>query len=148
MADDPNDEERRFSERDDFLHRIGLALSPYQLIEEILKIYIEVAHLKIQQRVGKIPFRYPRHEYENAPLEHLIRMFKRYCDNDDFINRLQRAKNDRNYVAHKAITHYMEHHHDDDSAKMYWELTRIEEQGYDLAEQLQKELAKLKATAE
>jgi hypothetical protein len=146
MADDPNEEER-FSERDEFTRCIGMALSPYQLIEEYLKFYIEVAHLKIQRlTLGRIPFRFPRNEYENAPMERLITMFARHCDNDDLIERLRVALKNRNFVAHKAIAHYMEHRHDD-PGKLFQDIHGIEEQGYDLVEELQKELEKLKATS-
>ena len=145
IAGGPNDEER-FSERDDFIWRVGKALSPYQLIEEYLKFFIEVAHMKIQLLlVGRIPFRFPRKEYENAPLERLITMFARHCENNDLIDRLRAAQHDRNYVAHKAIGHYMQHRDDDDSAKLHWGLKRIEEQGYNLVQLLEKELANLKA---
>jgi hypothetical protein len=148
MDDDPNDKEP-YSDRDDFILRVGMALSPYQLIEEYLKFFIEVAHAKIQRLLlGRVPFRFPQKEYENAPLERLITMFARHCDNENLIARLRAAQKDRNYVAHKAIGHYMDHRDDDDSVKMFWELKSIEAQGYNLVEELQKELEKLKAIVE
>ena len=62
-----------------FFRRVGEALSPYQLLEAFLKIYIQRAHLRIERfLVGKVPFHYPASEYENAPLERLITMFQRH----------------------------------------------------------------------
>jgi hypothetical protein len=130
-----------------FLRRIGEALSPYQLIEEYLKFYIESAHRRIALILrGRIPFRYPRKEYENAPLERLITMFSRHSDNEDLIKRLRDALTKRNYVAHNAINHYMEHHKDPAMAQSILDdLKKIENDGYDLVAQMHNELKKLRA---
>jgi hypothetical protein len=143
-ADDSNDDAEKYSPLDDFAQRVGLALSPYQLLEEYLKMYIEAAHLKIRLILrGSIPFRFPRKEYENAPMEWLIKTFKRHCDNDDLIKRLNAALIDRNYVAHKAIGDCMEHHHND-RTEIFRNIERIEHDGYELVDQLREEFQKLK----
>ena len=72
-------------------------------------------------------------------------MFARHCDNDDLIKRLRSALTDRNYVAHKAINHYMEHR-GNDTAKFFWEIKKIEDEGYALLELLDKERKKLTYT--
>jgi hypothetical protein len=139
--------EQQIEQVDDFMWRLGAALSPYQLIEGILKEFIEVAHLNIELLVqGKIPFRFPRKEYENAPLEHLITMFARHCDNDDLIKRLRSALTDRNYVAHNAIAHFMTHRKKAKVAKnILAELEKIHDEGNALVEQVRKEYSNLKA---
>jgi|SRR6516225_3630824 len=144
MADDPKDE------TGDFYRRIGLALSPYQLIEEQLKLYIEVAHFEILRLVAdRIPFRCSRDDYENAALEWLIKMFKRHCDNDDLVKRLKAALKKRNYVAHNVVGRYMQHGKKDPTIaqSILADLEAIKEEGWDLVEQLNKEFDKLKATS-
>jgi hypothetical protein len=130
---------------DIFLRQIGEALSPYQLIEESLKFYIEAVHWRIEHILrGRIPFRYPPKEYENAPLEHLIKMFRRHSDNEDLIERLKDALKKRNYIAHNAINHYME---DPTMAESISDdLKKIKDDGYDLIEELRKELKKLRSS--
>jgi hypothetical protein len=134
-----------------FLKRIGEALSPYQLIEEYLKFYIEAAHVSIELILnGRIPFRYSRSEYENAPLERLITMFSRHSANEDLIRRLRAAVKNRNYVAHNVIGHYMKRR--DKNPKrahsISGDLKKIEDVGYGLVEELRSELSKLQSRPE
>ena len=125
------------SQSDDFFRRIGLALGPYQLIEEYLKFYIEVAHTKIEKTLnGRIAFRYPRKEYENAPLERLITMFSRHSDNDDLVTRLRAALKDRNYIAHSSIGHYRREKNPETAESILGQLQKLEDGGYDLIEDL------------
>ena len=87
-----------------FLKRVGEALSPYQLVEASLKIYVARAHMRIEKLIrDKIPFNYPITEFENAPLERLISLFQRYSNNKALITRLRKAATDRNYIAHRVI---------------------------------------------
>ena len=129
-----------------FFRRVGEALSPYQLLEAFLKIYVARAHLKIEQLVlGKVPFHYPSSDYENAPLERLITMFQRHSDNKPLIERLREGAKARNYIAHRVIEHYMDHHEKKPrvASRISKDLKKLEEDGYDLVEQLQKELRKV-----
>jgi hypothetical protein len=129
-----------------FFRRIGEALSPYQLLEAFLKIYIARAHLRIERLlVGKMPFHYPPAEYENAPLERLISMFQRHSDNKPLIERLRRATKARNYIAHRVIEDYMEHHKTRPrvACRISRDLKKLEDDGYELVEQVQTELRKI-----
>jgi hypothetical protein len=129
-----------------FFRRVGEALSPYQLLEAFLKIYIARAHLRIQRLVlGKVPFNYPAEEYENAPLERLITVFRRHSDNDALVDRLRRATKSRNYVAHRVIEDYMDHHESKPrtASRISRDLKKLEDEGYELVEDLQKELRKV-----
>ncbi|SRR6266487_1552635 len=140
---DPNEQS---SQMDIFLRRIGEALAPYQLIEESLKFYIEAGHWRIEMILrGRIPFRHPRSEYENAPLERLITMFGRHSDNEDLIKRLRGALKKRNYVAHNAINHYMEH--PTMAQSISDDLKKIENDGYDLVKEIRQELKKLRSSS-
>ena len=144
MADDLNGNEWS-SEGDELSRHLGLALLPYQVIEGLLKLYITDTHSLIALMLGgQIPFRFTRKEYENAPMERLITMFARHCDNDDLIKRLRSALTSRNYVAHEALRYYVEH---DDAAESALEtLKGIQKEGLALMEELYKECRKLEAT--
>src|SRR4051794_2090943 len=93
-----------------FFRRVGEALAPYQLVEALLKLYVERAHLKIERILAsRVPFHYPAKEYENAPLDRLITLFQRHSNNKQLIARLRSATKTRNYIAHRAIEDYMDH---------------------------------------
>jgi hypothetical protein len=149
MADDPKD--KQSSQTEEFKRRIGLALASYQLIEEYLKIYIDAAHVVIQGLLrGRIPFRFPRTDYENEPLGRLITMFARYCDNDAFIKRLRSAQARRNYIAHKALVLYAQRRKEDPEAakNILAELKKIEDEGWEVFRQMQTEFRKLRDSSE
>ena len=129
-----------------FFRRVGEALSPYQLLEAFLKIYIERAHLRIERLVlNKVPFHYPPSDYENAPLERLISTFQRHSDNKPLIERLRQATKSRNYIAHRVIEDYMHHHEKQPrvASRISRDLKKLEGDGYELVELLQKELRKV-----
>jgi hypothetical protein len=126
-----------------FFRRVGEALSPYQLVEAFLKIYVARAHMKIKRILaGKVPFHYPSSEYENAPLERLISLFQRHSNNKPLITRLRGAIKTRNYIAHKVIEDYMDQHEKNPkiASGISRKLKKIENDGYELVEDLQKEL--------
>ena len=87
----------------------------------------------------------PAQEFENAPLERLITMFGRHSDNDDLIKRLRAALKKRNYVAHNVIGRYMEHRDQNPAMaqSILDDLKKIEDDGYDLVEEVQIEFKKL-----
>jgi hypothetical protein len=126
-----------------FFRRVGEALSPYQLVEAILKIYVAKAHLRIERTLaGKVPFNYPSSEYENAALGQLISLFKRHSNNNPLITRLKAAKEKRNYIAHKIIEDYMHHHEKNPkiASGISRKLKKIQSDGYDLVEDMLQEL--------
>ena len=126
-----------------FFRRLGEALSPYQLIESFLKIYIERAHMKIERMLtGRVPFHYPASEYENAPLERLVTLFQRYSNNKGLVKRLRDATKTRNYIAHRVIADYMDHHERQPriAQRISRELKKMEEEGYDLFEEVHDEM--------
>lgn len=90
----------------------------------------------------RIPFHYPKSEYENATLERLISLFQRHSNNKDLISALRAATKNRNYLAHRVIDHYLEHH--ETNPKIAREISRklreLQERGYDLVENMLKEL--------
>ena len=129
-----------------FFRRLGEALSPYQLIESFLKLYIARAHMKIERLLaGRVPFHYSDSEYENAPLERLVTLFQRYSNNKALVKRLREATKTRNYIAHRVIGDYMEHHERDPKTaqRISRELKKIEEDGYALFEEVHDEMRKV-----
>ena len=90
----------------------------------------------------QIPFHYPRKEYENALLQRLITTFQRYTDNKALVERLRQAMKSRDYIAHRVIEDYMDHHEKDPKVarRISRELKKLEDDGYDLVEEVQKEL--------
>ena len=133
-----------------FFRRLGEALAPYQLLEEVLKFYIEAAQFRIERLVdGIVPFNYPLSEYENLPLGRLITVFERHSDNKQLIERLRKAVKGRNYIAHRAVAHYMDHREKKPriAARSSKDLKKLETQGHDLVEELLKDVKALRQAA-
>lgn len=68
---------------DSFYLRVAYALSGCQLVEQQLKLYIAEAYELIRKYVGdKLPFKMNGDDVENSSLEHLIKLFRKLCDNE------------------------------------------------------------------
>jgi N-acetylglucosamine kinase-like BadF-type ATPase len=74
------------------------------------------------------------------------KMYKRHSDNNQLIERLQKAVKSRNYIAHQVVREYMHHREAKPRAvaTISRELKKLEDDGQDLAEELLKELAALR----
>ena len=126
-----------------FFRRLGEALSPYQLLEAVLRFHIAMAQDKIQSLVaGRVPFHYSPSEYENLSLGRLINVYARHSDNPPLIERLRKAAAKRNYIAHRVVEEYMSHHEAKPrfAAGISRELKKLESDGQDLVEEALKEL--------
>ena len=89
--------------RDIYLREVHNALFYFQMIEEGLKTYIDRAHEVIQRSLPpELVFRSDPKEYENAPLERLIKLFAKVTRNEDLVGRLSKLLEPRNYCAHRA----------------------------------------------
>jgi hypothetical protein len=89
--------------RDIHLREIQNALFYFQMIEEGLKTYVSKAHEVIQCSLpSELVFRSDPREYENAPLERLIKLFAKVTRNEDLVDRLSKLLKPRNYCAHRA----------------------------------------------
>jgi hypothetical protein len=83
---------------------VAKALAGCQAVELELKLYIKQAFLVVHDSIGgRLPFKFSGDDYIDASLEKLIDIFKKLCDNDDLIKRLNQFKGKRNNLAHKAI---------------------------------------------
>jgi uncharacterized protein YdiU (UPF0061 family) len=85
------------------------------------------------------PVSYARKEYENRATT-----FGRHSDNEGLIKRLRPALKDRSYIAHNAIGHYHREKNPETAQNILEKLQKIEDDGYDLVEELNKELRKLR----
>lgn len=89
--------------RDIYLREVQNALFYFQMIEEGLKNYVASAHEVIQRSLpAELVFRSDPKEYENAPLERLIKLFAKLTRNEEFVSRLNKLLEPRNYCAHRA----------------------------------------------
>ncbi len=94
------------ADEDEFFLRVAEALSGCQLIEQELKLYITEAFDLVRKRVtGQLPFKFSGDDYQDSSLEKLIGVFRKLCDNETLVLRLNKLKDERNFLSHKAITH-------------------------------------------
>ncbi|MFT3789735.1 MAG: hypothetical protein QM741_01390 [Rudaea sp.] len=92
-----------------FLLEVAKALSGCQAIELELKAYISHAFRNIRNTVAqKYAFKFKGEDCENYSLERLIKVFRKLSDNPGLIARLNRFKDKRNFLAHKAIAQCMD----------------------------------------
>jgi hypothetical protein len=89
-----------------FLGEVQLALFNFQLLEEGLKTYIDKAYDIIRHSLpSQLRLQVDPAEYENAPLERLIKMYSKLSKNAALVDRLKRLVKPRNYCAHRAYAH-------------------------------------------
>ncbi len=80
------------------------ALGGFQLIEELLKSYIDVHHQFARAFIGgRLHFDFARKDYENSALEKLVGVFSKICDNKDLVKELRSSIDRRNHLAHRAL---------------------------------------------
>lgn len=82
------------------------AMLQYQLIEVALKMYIKNMHFLIKSKLPpELNFDYKESEFDSMPLERLLNVFSKYSKNEDLIRQLNKLREQRNYVAHKAFSY-------------------------------------------
>lgn len=97
------------TEKDDFFLRVAEALAGCQLVEQELKLYISEALELVQKLVaGKLPFSMSGKDYEDASLERLVQTFRKLSDEEVLLKRLNKFKDERNFLSHRAITTCMD----------------------------------------
>jgi len=93
----------------DFYLQVAFALSGCQLVEQQLKLYISEALELAQKCIGKrMPFKMSGDDYEDASLEKLIEIFKKFTNNQTLVAELRRFKDERNFLSHKGISHCLD----------------------------------------
>jgi len=82
---------------------IGI-LTNFQLLELSLKLYIGKSYDYIHALVHeKVHFDFSIYDVENYPLERLLNIFGKLNGNEELKKRLNKLRNERNYVAHEAL---------------------------------------------
>jgi hypothetical protein len=93
-----------------FHQKIAAALTGCQLVEQELKLYIsEALELVTKALDGRLPFRMSGQDYQDSPLETLIKVFGKLSNNPVLSAELNDFKTQRNFLSHRAITHCLDH---------------------------------------
>lgn len=88
----------------DYFLRVAHSLAACQVVELELKLYITQAFELVKKAIaGRMPFEMKGADYKDASLERLIEIFKKLSANPSLVTKLTKFKNERNFVAHKAI---------------------------------------------
>jgi L-fucose isomerase-like protein len=89
-----------------FYSSVTHALMGCQLVEQQLKLYIAQAFDLVRKRLGdRIPFKMSGDDYEDAPLERLVKVFGKLTNNGQLLADIRKFKDERNYLSHKGIAH-------------------------------------------
>ena len=92
-----------------FFLRISTALMGCQLVEQELKLYISEAFELIRRRIdGTITFTMSGEDYKNGALESLIKVFRKLSSNPELTARLDKFKDERNFLSHRGITYCLD----------------------------------------
>ncbi|WP_417438871.1 hypothetical protein [Idiomarina sp.] len=98
-------------EQDEFFLKVSRALSGCQMVEMELKLYLAHAVALIKKRLGdRMPFGMSGDDFQNHSLERLITEFKKFSDNQELVKRLNKFKDERNFLSHKAIASCIDAH--------------------------------------
>ncbi len=128
--------EREQAANENFYLKVAYALSGCQLVEQELKLYITEALELAKKCIGsKMPFKLKGEDYADSSLEKLITIFKKLSDNDALGIEFGRFKDERNFLAHKAITQCLDYDR---------ELSEITPEVQDRLENIQKEARRLR----
>lgn len=133
-------------EQDEFFLKVSRALSGCQMVEMELKLYLANAVALIKKRLGgRMPFGMSGDDYQNHSLERLITEFKKFSDNQELVKRLNKFKDERNFLSHKAIATCMDRHEgyqEWQAASLDERLFQIENEASDLHLKIHDESAK------
>ena len=92
-----------------FYLKVAFALSGCQLIEQELKLYISEALELVRKCIGnRLTFKMSGEDYEDASLERLIDVFRKFTENDALVKALNAFKKERNFLSHKGISHCLD----------------------------------------
>jgi len=88
------------------LYRDGVThvLAGYQLLEEQLKIYLEI-HFDLTRAIlaSRLYFDFKRDDYQDAALGRLVHIFSKLCANKDLVLGLRSVVKSRDHIAHQAL---------------------------------------------
>ena len=127
----------------DFYLEVAFALSGCQLVEQELKLYLTDALDLAKKCIGdRLPFKFNGEDYNNSSLERLIDAFRKLSNNPDLISALNKFKEERNFLSHKAISHCLDYDHElsiPDVSEIRPRLTHIQKEADRLREAIHEE---------
>ena len=132
-------------EQDEFFIKVSRALSGCQMVEMELKLYLARAVALIKKRLGdRMPFGMSGDDFQNHSLERLITQFKKFSDNPELVKRLNKFKDERSFLSHKAIASCVDPHNGYQewlASSLDERLLRIEKEATDLFHEIYGESA-------
>jgi hypothetical protein len=141
---------KRSRSESNFLRHAAEALAVCQLLEAMLKVYIRTSFAKVREAVkDRLPFRYTGDDYQNSPLDGLLKIFRRLSDHTTLIDRLDALKKERDYLAHRAMMEYL-HESKTDSPKRKETMKRLRSlrsEAYTLLDEILVEIRRIEIAA-
>ena len=137
-------------QQEHYRQRTVALLTNYQLLELTLKMYIGTSYDYIQMLVSDhIHFDFSIKDVESYPLERLLNVFGKMNDNTDLKKRLNKLRNERNYIAHEALIVTIGNNHNMDTLhKKAEDFFYLEDELMECLKLLTDEFAKLKMKGE
>ncbi len=90
---------------DEMILQLGHTLAQFQLIEQWMKAYIEIAFRIIRTELpARITFGFSAADYEDAALGTLLIIFRKLNSNDTLHAEIAAIKKERDFIAHRAST--------------------------------------------
>lgn len=88
----------------DYIDEVARCMLTYQHVEMALKLILFRYEVLVRIRLNKYcDYKPDVGGLEKAPLERLIKRYKPYCDDLEFLKGLNGIKNDRNHIAHESL---------------------------------------------
>lgn len=87
----------------EYWNKLGNALTNFQFIEEVIKIYLDYSYKIVSENLKEqIPFDFSYEDVKKDSLRILIRKFKKFNLDKELIKKIGQLIDERNFVAHKA----------------------------------------------
>jgi uncharacterized protein YbcC (UPF0753/DUF2309 family) len=124
---------------------VNKVLAGFQLIEELLKTYIEAHYEFVRAFLGdRLYFAFSRSDFQDAALGRLTEIFSKLCPNKGLVADLRAVKRRRDEIAHRALLKLYEHGiSPSEYSKLIDELTSDMQRNLDLMSVIRDEMAKL-----
>src|SRR2546426_12836423 len=87
-----------------FHSNVNEALRHLQLLDVCLKAYLEAVYWVADHvRPGGVRFLLSEKQLDEMPFGSLLRLFRRHCDDEALLKKLDQLKRDRIHIAHRAM---------------------------------------------
>ncbi len=130
-----------------FNSQYAYSMGACQLLEHQLKLYITEALLLAKQCIGhRMSFNMKGEDYSDASLERLIKIFKQLSNDSKLVADLEKFRERRNYLSHKAIVECLDLNDGEVSSNVIQvlpELADIKDDARKLVMRIHKEFVKI-----